>query len=67
MKEKVVSFRKTPQSLTLLCEVFLAAAVSQQYSTRRLTLPRKRRYAQMWGAGAGKPCLREWMNNALLA
>ena len=36
MKEKVVSFRKTPQSLTLLCAVFLAAAVSQQYSTRRL-------------------------------
>ena len=27
MKEKVVSFRKTPQSLTLLCAVFLAAAV----------------------------------------
>ena len=37
----------------------LAAAVSQQYSSRRLTFPHKRRYAQMWGAGAGKPCLRE--------
>ena len=27
MKEKVVSFRKTPQSLALLCAVFLADAV----------------------------------------
>ena len=43
MKEKVVNFRKTPQSLTLLCAVFLAAAVSQQYSTRRLTFPHKPR------------------------
>ena len=41
MKEKVVIFRKTPQSLTLLCAVFLAAAVSQQYSSRRLTFPQK--------------------------
>ena len=31
----------------------------QHFSARYLTFPQKRRYAQMWGAGAGKPCLRE--------
>ncbi len=35
-----------------LHSVFLAAAISQQYSSRRLTFPHKRRYAQMWCAGA---------------
>ena len=54
-----VIFEKNPMFAYALHSVFLAAAVSQQYSSRRLTFPHKRRYAQMWGAGGGAASLRE--------
>ena len=45
-------FSEKPNVRCALHSVFLAAAVSQRYGSRRLTFLQKRRYAQIEGAGA---------------
>ena len=58
-----VKFRDTRQSPSR-CGGFVAGfsrsrAVRNRIAHASSLFRRKRKYAQMWGAGAGKPCLRE--------
>ena len=60
MKEKVVILRDNPRVRLRLTACFLSPPLFRNSIARVGSLfPRKRRYAQMQGAGGGEPSLRK--------